>query len=480
MNDIELIRLIEKYPILYDKDSARSAKNAANKDAAWKTISIKMGASERACITRWKSIRDRFGKEFRRFQENPNSPTYWDMFPRLLFLKDHYKHGLVKHESLDGMKFEPRHRKPRRIRPEEPDKKQRDEDYEGDPGDIELCQQLIQLVKLHPVLYDRHKIRISKNLSLKNEAWRAISESLSVSEELCYNRWKKLRDRFAREYRNNQINPAAPITWRYFNDLLFLGRHFRKGVPLIIENIKKRGRPPKNSLPACQAKQRSIERLSPAAGEHIWGADYPYSTDNDELEDELQYEDQHDFEVISEAEQKAHMDYVQMEMPLDEHELLESNTESLEAQQVHVSASSIPVMLEQEEEQEQVEEDEDETEENLTEELTGDSSAVIESVLADDQLVPSAEKLMGTVISNMETVLQQSKDCLQALQQAANAPAQPTTTSLLSKVQMLLDGLGPEQRRQAERKIVHFLCECQIKTLDGQEIEDVAPCHIFS
>ncbi|EDW64901.1 uncharacterized protein Dvir_GJ17728 [Drosophila virilis] len=325
-----------------------------------------------------------------------------------------------------------------------------------------------------------HKIRISKNLSLKNEAWRAISESLSVSEELCYNRWKKLRDRFAREYRNNQINPAAPITWRYFNDLLFLGRHFRKGVPLIIENIKKRGRPPKNSLPACQAKQRSIERLSPAAGEHIWGADYPYSTDNDELEDELQYEDQHDFEVISEAEQKAHMDYVQMEMPLDEHELLESNTESLEAQQVHVSASSIPVMLEQEEEQEQVEEDEDETEENLTEELTGDSSAVIESVLADDQLVPSAEKLMGTVISNMETVLQQSKDCLQALQQAANAPAQPTTTSLLSKVQMLLDGLGPEQRRQAERKIVHFLCECQIKTLDGQEIEDVAPCHIFS
>lgn len=184
MNDVELIRLIEKYPILYDKDSARSAKNAANKDAAWKTISIKMGASERACITRWKSIRDRFGKEFRRFQENPDSPTYWDMFPRLLFLKDHYKHGLVKHESLDGMKFEPRHRKPRRIRPEEPEKKQRDEDYEGDPGDIELCHQLIELVKLHPVLYDRHKIRISKNLSIKNEAWRAISESLSVSGKL--------------------------------------------------------------------------------------------------------------------------------------------------------------------------------------------------------------------------------------------------------------------------------------------------------
>lgn len=183
MNDIELIKLIENYPILYDKDSARSAKNAANKDAAWKTISLKLGASERACITRWKSIRDRFGKEFRRFQENPESPTYWDMFPRLLFLKDHYKHGLVKHETFDGMIFEPRHRKPRRPRLQDQGKKQKDEEFEEDPDDIELCQQLIELVKLHPVLYDRHKIRNSKNLSAKNDAWREISESLNVSGE---------------------------------------------------------------------------------------------------------------------------------------------------------------------------------------------------------------------------------------------------------------------------------------------------------
>jgi len=86
MDDGELIKLIESHPILYDKDSARSVKNAAQKDAAWKAISQKLGASERACITRWKSIRDRFGKEFRRFQERPDEPTYWDMFPRLLYV----------------------------------------------------------------------------------------------------------------------------------------------------------------------------------------------------------------------------------------------------------------------------------------------------------------------------------------------------------------------------------------------------------
>ncbi|XP_060652227.1 uncharacterized protein LOC132788712 [Drosophila nasuta] len=483
MNDIELIKLIENYPILYDKDSARSVKNAANKDAAWKTISQQLGASERACITRWKSIRDRFGKEFRRFQEHPEHPTYWDMFPHLLFLKNHYKHGQVKHESLDNMKFEPRHRKPRRPRLEtEQERKQKEEECEEDPEDIELCQQLIELVKVHPVLYDRHKIRNSKNLSAKNDAWRAISEQLNESEKLCYNRWKKLRDRFAREYRNHQINQSTPISWRYFNELLFLGRHFRKGVPLIIENIKKRGRPPKYAQ--CQQQQRppnTVTGLQIEAGEQIWGADYPYSTDNDPEEDELAYEDPDDIEVVSEPEEGVA--FVQMELPMDQEQHLphqyieEVPAESLEPQQqLHVTTTTMPAIVASV----------DNIPLNNKEQLTtadSSASAFIESVVDEDEeeedAAPTAEKLIGAVISNMETVLQQSKDCLQVIQQAASTSTQ-SNNSLLSKVQMLLDGLSAEQRRQAERKIVHFLCECQIKTLDGQEIEDVAPCHIFN
>ncbi|KAH8377070.1 hypothetical protein KR093_003294 [Drosophila rubida] len=483
MNDIELIKLIENYPILYDKDSARSAKNAANKDAAWKTISQQLGASERACITRWKSIRDRFGKEFRRFQEHPENPTYWDMFPRLLFLKDHYKHGQVKHESLDNMKFEPRHRKPRRPRLDaEQDKKQKEDEYEDDAEGIELCQQLIELVKLHPVLYDRHKIRNSKNLSAKNEAWRAISEHLNVSEQLCYNRWKKLRDRFAREYRNHQINQSTPITWRYFNNLLFLGRHFRKGVPLIIENIKKRGRPPKYIQ--CQQQQRppsTVTGLQIEAGEQIWGADYPYSTDNEHEDDELQYEDPDNIEVVSEPEEGVA--FVQMELSMEQEQQLpqqyieEVPVESLEPQQqLHVTTTTIPAIVASV----------DNIPLNKKDQFTtadSSASAFIESVEDEEEeqhedATPSAEKLIGAVISNMETVLQQSKDCLQVIQQAAST-SQQSNNSLLSKVQMLLDGLNPDQRRQAERKIVHFLCECQIKTLDGQEIEDVVPCHIL-
>ncbi|ALC38758.1 CG10949 [Drosophila busckii] len=441
MDDLELIKLIENFPILYDKDSARSAKNAANKDAAWKLISEKVGASERACITRWKSIRDRFGKEFRRFQET-NSPTYWDMFPRLLFLKDHYKHGLVKHKSLEGLKVEQRVRKPRRTRKEtgeeqQPlDDKTKEQELEEQESDILFCQELIELVKQHTVLYDRHQIRNSKNLAAKNDAWCAISQSLHVSEEVCYKRWKQLRDRFAREYRNQQLDQSTPISWRYFNDLLFLGRHFRKGVPLVLEHIKKRGRPPKAR--SEQAEQTTVVQLAP--GEHIWGTDYPYS--NDELDQELAYDETQQIEVLTEAEQQEHMDLVELSNSLEPEASIGETVDSYNAS---------------------------------GEELLADSSA---GILEADSAPPSAENLIGTVISNMETVLQQSKECLQLMQQTQTSNVSPNN-SLLNKVQMLLDGLSPDQRGKAERKIVHFLCECQIKTLDGQEIEDVTPCHIY-
>lgn len=307
--------------------------------------------------------------------------------------------------------------------------------------------------------------------------------SFILVEELCYNRWKKLRDRFAREYRNHQINQSAPITWRYFNDLMFLGRHFRKGVPLVIENIKKRGRPRKISH--CQVEQAGstvTAGLSAAAGEHIWGGDYPYSTDNDNddlEEDELTYDDPDDIEVVSDVEQEL----IQMDMaPIEEEQLQlgQPQEQFLEPAESLDVTTTVPAMHDQQQQQQQLLQ--------LTVEqghhLSADSSALmvgLADIVQPNAAATNAEKLFGTVISNMETVLQQSKDCLHLMQHAATTtPPALTNNSLLSKVQMLLDGLGAEQRRQAERKILHFLCECQIKTLDGQEIEDVAPCHIYS
>ncbi|EDW25460.1 GL26413 [Drosophila persimilis] len=447
MDESELIKLIKNCPILYDKDSARSVKNAALKDAAWKTISQKIGASERACITRWKSIRDRFGKEFRRFQENPEVPTYWDMFPHLLFLKDHYKHGLVRHESLEGIKFQPKVRRKRNYRLYEEHEKNPKAEEEDCKDDI--LSELIELVKMHPVLYDKDQIRISKNLSAKNEAWREISERLNVSEEICFKHWKKLRERFAREYRNQQIDQSTPITWKHFNDLLFLDKHFRKGVPLVIENMKKRGRPPKASN-QTGVPDKQTTSVGFVNGEQIWGADYPYSTDNDEQDNdlELSYDDPDEIEFAPEPEQTTAYDFILPETAPSQHLAPD------------VSVELLPY--------------------NESFDLARESSTVEDVGIATEDDTPAATSgnLLDHVISNMETVLQQSRELQAQLQQEQQRP--PAIKSLLAKAQMLLDGLSPKDRSTAVRQIGLFVHQCQIKALAGEEIEDLTPYQVFN
>ncbi|KAH8276699.1 hypothetical protein KR018_010887 [Drosophila ironensis] len=468
MDDGELIKLIERHPILYDRDIARSVGNAAQKDAAWKTISSKMGASERACITRWKSIRDRFGKEFRRFQERPDEPTYWDMFQRLLFLKNHYKQGAAAEESLDRIRFEPREQRKRpKVDPSQQDKRRREQEQQQE--EEEDCEQdglLIKLVKLHPVLYDRHKIRVSKNLTAKNLAWREISENLNLSEELCYKRWKKLRDRFAREYRDQQIDQAKPITWRYFNELLFLGRHFRKGVPLILENIKRRGRPPKsNNCSGNLSYQPTSASINVISSEQVWGADYPYSPDNDELE--MPYNESEEIEILSDAEQETSYDFVFSGTTPHSQGFVHPQ------QQLQVTTTT-PAMNE-------------EIIDTLAHNSDPAEGQCLSTPLEDGTPRATSEKLLMTVITNMETVLHQSRELqanfLQEQQDNEQERKQqeflPSGKSLLAKAKMLLDELNAEARSSAERKIIQFLCQCQIRALDGEDIEDVAPCQML-
>lgn len=99
-----------------------------------------------------------------------------------------------------------------------------------------------------------------------------------------------------------------------------------------------------------------------------------------------------------------------------------------------------------------------------------------------------AEQKLQTVINNMECVLRQSQDCLKAVQQQKETFKQEMLqksnninlqTDMLQKVHILLEGLYPEQRNKAERKILQFLCECQIKILNNQEISDVTPVNIY-
>ncbi|KAI9578664.1 uncharacterized protein LOC119640375 [Glossina fuscipes] len=419
LDDVDLIKLVESYPVLYAKYQGRGQKIALVKDHAWRKVSDELKKSERACITRWKSIRDRFGKELRRAQQNPQEPTNWDLFPYLLFLRDHYKQGCANIESLECIKYEP---KARKRKPRLEGEFSEDDQYNeftkdnADPKDLTLQRKLIALVKEHNVLYDRCKVRDSKNLAAKNEAWHAISNALNVTEEFCYNKWKKLRDRFSREYRQYQSHPQKQVQWIYFQDLIFLESHYRKGKPLRLASTKR------NTISIVTPEGAWRSELSKTPYEYTAG------------ENQLIIED------------------CNSDLP----ELPDKSTEE------YLSTNS--------------------------KEETVKNNIVIQMKYFNDMHNDAEEKL-SNLITNMECVVKQSHECLKSLQHQKQRYRQEgvleqshTKTSwqadVMRKIDTLLKGLSLEQRENAERKILHFLCECQIKTLNNENIEDVIPIQI--
>ncbi|XP_005179859.1 transcription factor Adf-1-like isoform X1 [Musca domestica] len=451
-SDLEFVKLVESYPILYAKEHTRGNKNSTLKSDVWREIAQRVKKSEIACITRWKSIRDRFGKEFRRQQQNPQDVTNWELFPHLWFLKDHYKQGSACNNDIECIKYEPKIKKRKIHRPEEDEDSGENSDTKISPEELALNQNIIALVKEHDVLYDRKRVRDSKNLTAKNEAWTNIANALGISEEMCYNKWKKLRDRFSREYRQVQLNPDKPITWIYFNDLRFLESHYRKGIPLPIEEIKRKER-----LSAA-SKAANQSATATAQAENPWGDDFSHSYYSDN-------EDHVEHELIAEETDIQEL----QEQTFDEFLLLPNKKESK-------PGTPNPTMQH--------------VTYHVAQDVTPTSTTYVTTTnaahTAENSPHLDAEDKLHNVISNMENVLRQSQDCLKAIQnqkaqfrfelEQQHLSMQP---EMLQKVHILLDGLHPEQKAKAERKILQFLCECQIKILNNEEIADVAPVNIY-
>ncbi|KAJ6648578.1 Transcription factor Adf-1 [Pseudolycoriella hygida] len=76
---------------------------------------------------------------------------------------------------------------------------------------------LIDLVKHCPTVYDS-KIAEFKIPHRKEEAWELISKEMEITVLECRNRWRTLRERYARELRRHDINSS----WPYFQMMEFL------------------------------------------------------------------------------------------------------------------------------------------------------------------------------------------------------------------------------------------------------------------
>ncbi|XP_068632127.1 uncharacterized protein [Battus philenor] len=84
MNEIDLIKEVEKRPILYDK-SVSGFNKTKLRDDAWKEVQDALHVSESECKKRWRSLRDSFIK----LQRTHGGRTRWPYHHAMRFLLPH-------------------------------------------------------------------------------------------------------------------------------------------------------------------------------------------------------------------------------------------------------------------------------------------------------------------------------------------------------------------------------------------------------
>ena len=53
-------------------------------------------------------------------------------------------------------------------------------------------------------------------------------------------------------------------------------------------------------------------------------------------------------------------------------------------------------------------------------------------------------------------------------------PTAAPTNSVLVRIKALLEGLDAVNRGKAEKRILSYLCKCQLKTLENESIDDIS------
>ncbi|CAF4954121.1 transcription factor Adf-1-like [Pieris napi] len=100
MNEIDLIKEVEKRPILYDK-SVSGFNKTKLRDDAWKEVQEALNVSEAECKKRWRSLRDSFIK----LQRTHGGRTRWPYHNAMRFLLPHVEpksESSTKRETSDS------------------------------------------------------------------------------------------------------------------------------------------------------------------------------------------------------------------------------------------------------------------------------------------------------------------------------------------------------------------------------------------
>ncbi|XP_017475586.1 PREDICTED: transcription factor Adf-1 [Rhagoletis zephyria] len=88
-----------------------------------------------------------------------------------------------------------------------------------------------------------------------------------------------------------------------------------------------------------------------------------------------------------------------------------------------------------------------------------DAEQLIEQVINEDDPLQEAMEEQTTTVDTKTS------------DNAVNTPT--PTTSFMKRIETLLEGLDAANRNKAEKRIVAYLCKCQLKSLDNENIDDI-------
>nr|CBH09242.1 HM00003 [Heliconius melpomene] len=134
MNEIDLIKEVERHPILYDK-SVSGFNKTKLRDDAWKDVQEVLNVSEAECKKRWRSLRDSFIK----LQRTHGGRTRWPYLHAMKFLLPHVEPKSdtpIKRETSDSEPDEEPRQRPNHSLPDLsfPEARDLEEDEDSQPA----------------------------------------------------------------------------------------------------------------------------------------------------------------------------------------------------------------------------------------------------------------------------------------------------------------------------------------------------------
>ncbi|XP_073842009.1 uncharacterized protein [Musca autumnalis] len=192
----QLLSAIIKYPCIYDRGDV-NFRNREIKDNIWLNIAIDTKSSEERCRTRWKSLRERFVREYLTVV-SVGGESSWRFYNDMCFLLNH----------LDDERIAPT--------------KQRIDTFE---------ENLIKEIRKFEFMYNREHID-SRNRELRQKTWIHIASVVGTSPLQCMRRWKSLRDLALKEHCKMLQDKNYVSNWKHYNAMAFIKLYINPKNPI--------------------------------------------------------------------------------------------------------------------------------------------------------------------------------------------------------------------------------------------------------